>query len=807
MTKLTGKNVLITGAGSGIGRLMALCLAARGARLILWDINADNLARVASEITAQGQFVRTYLCDISDRIAIMQTAQKVLKEFSGIDILINNAGVVYGKSFLEYTDDQIEKTIAIDQMGIIWTMRAFLPQMVKQNSGHLVTISSAAGLIGVARLSAYCIAKFAVFGLDESLRMEFKKKHLNIKTTIVCPYYIDTGMFAGVKTRFPLLLPILNQEKVAEKIVRAVEKDKPRLIMPLMVFSVPVLRLIPVKWFDWLTTFFGINASMDEFIGRNFNREGFVMTNQERPELKNTHTECLNPATGEILGYSRFTTHEELQEIVNNARGAQAKWAQLPLRTRIKYLKSIRTYIAEHADEIAAIIAKNNGKVRIDALAAEVLPAAMAISYYIHRANKFLKPVKCGTGNLMLANKRSQIVRQPFGIIGIISPWNYPFAIPFSEVVMALLAGNSVILKTASETQMVGRMLEECFRIAQLPDGVFNYINMPGKIAGEALLKAGIDKLFFTGSVAVGKTLMAKAAETLTPLVLELGGNDPMIVCEDANLDRAVGGAIWAGFSNCGQSCGGVERIYVDVRVYEPFLQKLKDRIEKLRIGLDLDYDIDMGAMTTKRQIETVQRHIADAVAKGAIICAQSMVPDDKNLHNFIPAVVLTDVNHSMLVMKDETFGPVVGVMPFNTIEEAIALANDSYLGLTASVWSRNHKKAIQIGKKLRAGAITINDHLMSHGLAETPWGGFKQSGIGRTHGKLGFDEMTQPQVIVNDIMPFVKKNMWWQPYSRKVYQGLSGLVTFLYGKGCWKRTRGLLRTLRIFPRYFCKAK
>jgi len=319
------------------------------------------------------------------------------------------------------------------------------------------------------------------------------------------------------------------------------------------------------------------------------------------------------------------------------------------------------------------------------------------------------------------------------------------------------------------------------------------------------LLEAGVDKIFFTGSVAVGKYLMRKAADTLTPLVLELGGNDPMIVCADADLERAAGGAVWAGLSNAGQSCGGVERIYVDEQVYEPFMALLKQKVEALRGGLDSAHETDLGAMTTQRQIETVKQHIADAVAKGATIFAQSKVPDNADLQNFLPATVLTNVNHEMLVMKDETFGPVLGVMPYKTMAEAISLANDSYLGLTGSVWSRNRRKAIAIGRQIKAGAITINDHLMSHGLAETPWGGFKQSGIGRTHGRLGFDEMTQPQVIVNDVLPFARKNMWWPPYSPQIFRGLNGLVDFLYGRGFKKRIVGIWRVLRIFPRYFTR--
>jgi len=417
-------------------------------------------------------------------------------------------------------------------------------------------------------------------------------------------------------------------------------------------------------------------------------------------------------------------------------------------------------------------------------------------------APKFLKDRKLPMGNIMFINKRSKIARVPFGVVGIISPWNYPFAIPFSEVIMALLAGNAVILKTATETQFVGHTLNKCMNSAGLPAGVFNYINMPGSVAGDAFLEAGVDKLFFTGSVAIGKYLMKKAAETLTPVSLELGGNDAMIVCEDADLKRAATGTIWAGFSNSGQSCGGVERIYVQRKVYDEFLGYLKKEIESLRIGPDTDFNVEIGAMATRRQMDTVNLHIKDALKKGAKVFAQKNPPSDLK-GQFLPCTVLTNVNHEMLIMQHETFGPVVGVMPYDTIEEAIKLANDSYLGLTGSVWSKNRRKAIGIARKIEAGAMTINDHLMSHGLAETPWGGFKQSGIGRTHGDIGFAEMTEPQVLVNDILPFVRKNFWWTPYSPAIYDGLKGVVQVLYGKGIGVRLTGMLKLLRVFPRTF----
>lgn len=521
--------------------------------------------------------------------------------------------------------------------------------------------------------------------------------------------------------------------------------------------------------------------------------------------MSNEQTQSINPATGEIIGQSKIHSLEDLNNIVERAKEAQIIWElEGVVRKRKKILK-VRDFLLENADRIAETISHDNGKVKVDALAAEVIPAVMALSYYARKSKTFLKEKKLNTGNILFIYKRSKIVRVPYGVIGIISPWNYPFAIPFSEVIMGLLAGNAVVLKTATETQMVGQILKESIEYAGLPDNIFNYVNMPGSVAGEAFINCGLNKIFFTGSVSVGKYLMEKAAKNLTPLTLELGGNDAMIVCEDADPFRAALGAVWGGFQNSGQSCGGVERIYVHEKIYDQFMTILKAQIENMRVNYGEDFNSDMGCMTTEKQILTVTDHIEDAINKGATIFAKSKVPEDKNLKNFLPAVVLTDVNHEMILMKDETFGPVVGVMKFKEYNEAIKLANDSYLGLTGSVWSKNRKRAEAIGKKIKAGVITINDHLMSHGLAETPWGGFKQSGIGRTHGELGFDEMTQPMVVVHDYMPFLKRNLWWHPYNKKLYDGLKGILSFLYGKNIGERISGLTKLIKIFPRVFKK--
>lgn len=525
----------------------------------------------------------------------------------------------------------------------------------------------------------------------------------------------------------------------------------------------------------------------------------------KNPPSTNQQTECINPATGKSIGKSLLHTISDLKETIKKARIAQQEWSILPVKQRILNIRKINDFLQNNADNISETISQDTGKTKTDALATEVFPSAIALNYYCKKAPKFLKEKKLSSSTYVLSFKRSRIRRVPYGVIGIFSPWNYPFSIPFAEIIKALLAGNAVILKVASETQKVGLILKECIQSANIPENLFSYINLPGRIAGDAFLEEGIDKLFFTGSVDVGKKLMQKAAETLTPLSLELGGNDAMLVCEEANLERAVNGALWAGFQNCGQSCGGVERIYVHEKVYHEFMQILKLKTEGLRIGIGSDYNNDLGAMTTEKQISTVKKHINDALKKGARIYCQSSVPEEVHLKNFIPATVLANVNHEMLLMREETFGPVVGVMKVSSMEEAIKLANDSHLGLTGSVWSKNKKRAIEIGRQIQAGAITINDHLMSHGLHETPWGGFKQSGTGRTHGEIGFSGMTQPQVIVNDILPFVKKDLWWFPFSKKVYTGLTGLMDLMFANSLSKKAAGFFKTLKIIPRIFNK--
>lgn len=493
-------------------------------------------------------------------------------------------------------------------------------------------------------------------------------------------------------------------------------------------------------------------------------------------------------------------------EMFKQARLAQAEWAKTSYRERARILLRVRDRLLADADAIARTISMDNGKTELDALATEVLPAAMAIGFYARAGKDYTRAKRIRGGNIALFNKKSYLHYEPWGVVGIISPWNYPFSIPFSEVIMALLMGNAVILKVASDTPQVAAAIVKCFEGVGLPAGLFSLLNLPGKEAGKALIENRVDKLFFTGSVQVGKELMAMASEKLIPVVLELGGADAAIICEDADLALTAGGILWAGFSNAGQSCAGVQRVLIHENIYDEFAALLAKKVAALRVGSGLAPDTDMGPLISPRQRDTVRAQVDECIRMGAKVLAAGSIPDgaeaDKNAA-WYPATILADCPPDSPIMAEEVFGPVVGLVKFTDEAEAIRLANSSSMGLTASVWSRDRKRARALAAQIEAGSVMINDHLMSHGLAETPWGGYRDSGIGLTHSRLGLEEMLRVKTVIDDSLPFRKRNIFWHPYSRQVYEGLKSIIIALYAKKPGQRLKALPGLVRIFFRYF----
>ncbi len=505
-----------------------------------------------------------------------------------------------------------------------------------------------------------------------------------------------------------------------------------------------------------------------------------------RPAPK--ETVVFNPATGARLGAVRNTDFSGMDEIFAKAREAQALWADMPFRRRRRHVLMMMDYIIDNAEHIAGVIAKSTGKTRIDALATEVIPSALSARWYANRAGQTLRTRRVPASSLLFINKRNMIARAPWGVVGIISPWNYPFSIPFGEVAMGLMAGNAVMLKVATVSVLIGLEIEKIIRAGDLPDGLFTLVTGPPQEVSDAFFRNRIDKIFFTGSVATGKILMARASRTLTPLSLELGGKDAMIVLPDADLERASNGAAWAGYSNAGQSCAGLERLYVHESVYDEFMKLLSEKTRALRVGVDTACNVDIGSLSTREQLEKVKHQVAEAGKRGAVVVARSEMP--KNPHGwFYPATLMAGVDHSMELMREETFGPVIPVMKFSDVSEAVRLANDSTMGLTASIWSRNTREARRIAGDLQAGVVTINDHLYTHGQPESPWLGWKNSGIGVTHSDLGLLEMTHPRVINWDVLPS-KRDVWWYPYDRSTYDGLLATMDFIFPQsfGTWLR-------------------
>jgi succinate-semialdehyde dehydrogenase/glutarate-semialdehyde dehydrogenase len=496
-----------------------------------------------------------------------------------------------------------------------------------------------------------------------------------------------------------------------------------------------------------------------------------------------------SPATGEALGSIHVTSPEKAKAAIRRARLASGKWAETSFEERAQYLKRANDYINENFDRIAETISSENGKPRVEAVVTDLLPAIYHNRYFAKNAEKLLAPHAISMPLWNMFGKSSYVRHAPYGVVGIISPWNYPFAIPMTQIAMALMAGNTVILKPSSTTAMVGEEIRAVWESTGLPNDVFNVVQGPGRL-GETFIEQPVDRLIFTGSVAIGRHLAKLAADKLIPITLELGGKDPAIVLADADLEASASGVLWGAMANAGQTCAGIERVYVQQPLYADFVRLITEKAKNLRVGADRDFDVDMGAISTETQLDIIDRQVKEAVAAGAHVETGGEILEDC-CGNFYAPTVLTNVDHSMSIMRDENFGPVLPIMPFDNIDEAVRFANDSPFALSASVWTSDRKKAQTIADQLVAGTITINDSLYSYALAETPWGGFKDSGIGKTHGPDGLREMTRAIHVSYDRVPRMKKP-WWYPYNlrlKETFAALTEALTENKGASAWART------------------
>ncbi len=484
------------------------------------------------------------------------------------------------------------------------------------------------------------------------------------------------------------------------------------------------------------------------------------------------------PFTGEPLGQVPLCTAEDVRLAIERARRAQPAWARTPLSERRAIFMRYHDLLLAHREALLDLLQLEAGKARLDALD-EVFDVAINSRHYASRVERYLRPRR-RKGAIPLLTRTVEL-RQPVGVVGQISPWNYPLVMAASDAIPALLTGNCVILKPAEETPFITLYAVQLMYEAGVPQDVVQVVTGKGRVIAPAMLE-GVDFLCFTGGTSTGRLLAAQAGERLIKCSMELGGKNPAIVLDDADLDKAATGILRGAFSNAGQLCVHLERLYVQRGIYDRFVPELARRVQAMKLGSTLDFSVQMGSLLSQSQLEKVTRHVQDAVQKGATVLAGGRARPDLGPYFFEPTL-LSGVTPEMEVYAEETFGPVLSVYPFDDVEEAVAAANDSVYGLNASIWTRNLRLGRALAQRIRAGMVNINDGFAAAwGSVDAPMGGMKASGLGRRHGDEGILKYTESQTIA------VQRGMPIGPVGGISIERYVALLT------------AIVKAMRIFP-------
>jgi succinate-semialdehyde dehydrogenase/glutarate-semialdehyde dehydrogenase len=506
----------------------------------------------------------------------------------------------------------------------------------------------------------------------------------------------------------------------------------------------------------------------------------------------------INSATGEVQAHFEKTPPALVPEIVSRARIAQTEWGRLSVNERCARLRSLRDCIMASRNELADAVVRESGKPRVEALFADIFVALDSAEYWSKNAAGAVRNQRVPHHSTAAKAKRGYLVYEPLGVIAIISSWNYPLAIPLSQIVPAVVAGNAVVCKTSDFTPQCGALIQKLFIDARFSKDLVAVVQGGGEV-GQALIDAAPDKVIFTGSVATGRRVAEACAKKLIPSVLELGGKDAMIVLSDANLDVASSAAVWGGYTNCGQVCLSVERLFVEESVADRLIALCAEKTKKLRLGPGTDSATDVGPLIRPQHVQRMRELIGDALSIGAtILCGGRARPDLGA--NFFEPTVITNVDSRMKLFQEETFGPILAIQTVRDAEEAVRLANDSSFALAASVWTGNTARGEAIARRLRAGAVMVNDAISYFGIAEAPHGGCRASGWGRTHGKAGILEMVQTKYIDVDRLPRREK-AWWYRYGMDLERAADAFLQFEFGGGIGAKISHARNAMKTFFR------
>jgi acyl-CoA reductase-like NAD-dependent aldehyde dehydrogenase len=489
-----------------------------------------------------------------------------------------------------------------------------------------------------------------------------------------------------------------------------------------------------------------------------------------------------NPATGEIVATVPDLGADAVAQMAASARSAQPGWEALGFEGRGRVLLRAQKWLMDNSEQVIATIISETGKTFEDASLAEISYAGNAFGFWAKQAPEYLADERVKSGQLLVKGKKLILRYRPLGLIGVIGPWNYPLTNSFGDCIPALAAGNSVILKPSEVTPLTSMLMAEGLRECGLPENVLQIATGRGQ-TGAALVEE-VDMIMFTGSTATGRKVAEAAARRLIPASLELGGKDPMIVLSDADLERAANFATYYSMQNAGQTCISIERAYVEAPVYDEFVAKVSEKVRALRVGVPQGPgSVEVGAITFPPQLQTIEDHVSDAVDRGAHVLAGGHTVKTGG-GRFYEPTVLVDVDHTMKIMTEETFGPTLPIMKVADSEEAVRLANDSPYGLGSSVFTRDTERGEQIARQLQTGAANVNDAMINYTVLELPMGGAKASGLGSRHGAGGIRKYTSQQAIVITPRLALKREPHMYPYKKRTSRLLARVFKFLYGRG-----------------------